>query len=447
MKKIIFSILLIVSFCVAIWSKSNIALGINIAIILLTISGLSKGYKIEELINGGWTNAQKSFLVIKIFMLVGAISAIWIVSGTIPGIVYYGVKFINPQYFYLCAFIITSLMSFLIGSSFGTVSTIGIAMIAVGRGLNVDLGIAGGAIISGAYFGDRCAPVSSCASLVATLTETELYTNIKNMFKTGTIPFLLACTMYMLISNKARETLGENILSKEILENFNLTIFIFLPVLMILICALLKVNVKISMSLSILSAILVALIFQKAEIMFIIKSLFGGYHLEKDIALRNIIKGGGVISMWKSSFIIFISCFLSGLLEKIQLFGFLKKILEKSKNRVILYMSTLFVAAITAMFGCNQSISVVMTVDIMKDIYHKKNLTKEEFSIDVEDSAVVLPALIPWNIAGYIPAMVMLEINTFRYIPYSFYLYFIPIYVIITRLIFNKNFRRISHES
>lgn len=329
-------------------------------------------------------------------------------------------------------------MSFLIGSSFGTVSTIGIAMMAVGRGLEIDVGIAAGAIIAGAFFGDRCSPVSSSASLVATLTDTELYRNIKNMFKTGTIPFVCSSLMYILISVDSNKIMGDSILSKELIENFNLSVFVFLPVLIILLCAFLKINVKISMSLSIVTALLVALIFQKSPIFYAIKSLLLGYELDKDIGLRNILKGGGVISMWKASYIIFVSCYFSGIVEKIKLFEPLKKILSKSKDRVILYMSTIFVSTITCMFGCNQSIAVVMTVDIMKDIYRKKNIPDDDFALEVEDTAIVIAPLIPWNIAGYIPAMVMLEITSFKYIPYGFYLYFLPIYVLLLK-IFSKN--------
>ena len=446
MSKILFLILLPVSFGIAIWSKSNISLGINIVILLAATYGRLKGHEFDELVDKGWTNAKKSFIVVKIFILVGIISSVWIVSGTIPGIVYYGIKFINPKYFYLCAFVVTSIMSFLIGSSFGTVSTIGIAMIAVGRGLNADIGILGGAIMSGAYFGDRCSPVSSSANLVGTLTETNIYVNIKNMIKTGTVPFIFAGGMYVLISNKVSGHFGENILSRELLETFNLSFFVFFPVLAILICAVFKVDVKISMSFSILLAILIGVFFQKATFSLIIKILFDGYHLKRDTVLSEVIKGGGVISMWKPAYIVFVSCFLSGLLEKIQLFGFLKKKLKKSKNRVFLYLNTLFVAAITASFGCNQSIAVVMTVDVMKDIYKENKITKEEFALEVENSAIILPALIPWNIASYIPAMVILELNTLRYIPYSFYLYFIPIYILITKIFFNKTFRRTSNE-
>ncbi|MGF6907219.1 Na+/H+ antiporter NhaC family protein [Fusobacterium sp. PH5-44] len=438
MEKVITLVSLIVSFIISICSKSNIGLGITLAILLILIYGLQKGYQLKDLVDGGCLNAKKSFLVIKIFILVGAISATWIVSGTIPGIVYYGIKFINPKFFYLCCFLITSIMSFLIGSSFGTVSTIGIAMMAVGRGLEIDVGIAAGAIIAGAFFGDRCSPVSSSASLVATLTDTELYQNIKKMFKTGTIPFICASLMYLLIKVDSNKVMGDNILSKELIENFNLSFFVFLPVLIILLCALLKVNVKISMSVSICAALLVALLFQKSSIIYAIKSLFWGYELDKEIALKNILKGGGIISMWKASYIILISCFFSGIVEKIKLFEPMKQILSKTKNKLVVYISTVFVSIVTCMFGCNQSIAIVMTVDIMKDIYKNKNISNDNFALDIEDTAVVIAPLIPWNIAGYIPAMVMLEITTFRYIPYGFYLYFLPIYVLLTN-IFSKN--------
>ena len=191
MKKYLGVILVLTTMILNILVKSYVGIGINGVLIFLGIIALIKGFKLEEIVENGYLSGKKSLLVIKIFLLVGGISSIWIMSGTIPTVVYQGIRLMNPNYFYLSSFLITSVVAFLLGSAFGTSGTVGIAMIAIGKGLGADLSIVGGTVISGAYFGDRCSPVSSSANLVATLTKTNLYINIKNMLKTGAIPFVL----------------------------------------------------------------------------------------------------------------------------------------------------------------------------------------------------------------------------------------------------------------
>ena len=136
--------------------------------------------------NGG----KRAFVVLEIFLLIGIITGTWIASGTVPAIIYYGIKYMNPNFFILYTFLISCIVSFLLGTSLGTVSTVGVALILMAKGGNINIDIAAGAIIAGAYFGDRCSPMSSSAILVANLTRTNLYTNISNMFKTAVIPFI-----------------------------------------------------------------------------------------------------------------------------------------------------------------------------------------------------------------------------------------------------------------
>ena len=201
MKKYLGVILVLTTMILNILVKSYVGIGINGVLIFLGIIALIKGFKLEEIVENGYLSGKKSLLVIKIFLLVGGISSIWIMSGTIPTVVYQGIRLMNPNYFYLSSFLITSVVAFLLGSAFGTSGTVGIAMIAIGKGLGADLSIVGGTVISGAYFGDRCSPVSSSANLVATLTKTNLYINIKNMLKTGAIPFVLSGILYVLCNS------------------------------------------------------------------------------------------------------------------------------------------------------------------------------------------------------------------------------------------------------
>ena len=429
MKKYLGVIVVILTMSLSILADSYIGIGVNLVLILLSLLALKKGFSLEEIIDSGFSSGKKAFLVMKIFLLVGAVSSIWIMSGTIPIVVYQGVRLMNPEYFYLSSFLITSVVAFLLGSSFGTAGTVGIAMIAIGKGLGADLSIVGGTVISGAYFGDRCSPVSSSANLVATLTETNLYTNIKNMFKTGSIPFIITGILYV-FCNSNGDKIVKNISMLELLEsNFNLSYLNFLPIGIILFLTLFRTNVKISLSLSILAAIFLSFFIQGYEIIDIFKTLIFGFFFEEKNSLYNILKGGGVISMWKTCMIVFISCCLSGIIQKLQLFNKLESFILKSKNEMGLYIWTMIVSIITGMFGCNQSIAVVMTIDIMKNSYKIKEIAKEKFAIDIENSAIVLSALIPWNLASLVPATVM-EMKNLEYLIYSFYVILLPIFTL-----------------
>ena len=432
MKKYLGVILVLTTMILNILVKSYVGIGVNGVLIFLGIIALIKGFKLEEIVENGYLSGKKSVLVIKIFLLVGGISSIWIMSGTIPTVVYQGIRLMNPNYFYLSSFLITSVVAFLLGSAFGTSGTVGIAMIAIGKGLGADLSIVGGTVISGAYFGDRCSPVSSSANLVATLTKTNLYINIKNMLKTGAIPFVLSGILYVLCNSGSNEIV-KNIAMLDLLEkNFNL-----LPIVIILVLTLLKVNVKISLILSIVMAMILSYFIQGREIVDIVRTLFLGFFLERDNPLYPILKGGGILSMWKTAIIIFISCCLSGLIQMLKIFSKIEEIILKSKSEFSLFIWTVIVSIIAGMLGCNQSIAVVMTIDIMKKIYEIKKISREKFAIDIENSAIVLAAGIPWNLASLFPATVM-ELPSLKYLAYSYFIFLVPIVRIIEKKIYKK---------
>lgn len=429
MKKYLGVILVLTTMILNILVKSYVGIGVNGVLIFLGIIALIKGFKLEEIVENGYLSGKKSLLVIKIFLLVGGISSIWIMSGTIPTVVYQGIRLMNPNYFYLSSFLITSVVAFLLGSAFGTSGTVGIAMITIGKGLGADLSIVGGTVISGAYFGDRCSPVSSSANLVATLTKTNLYINIKNMLKTGAIPFVLSGILYVLCNSGSNEIV-KNIAMLDLLEkNFNLTYLNFLPIVIVLVLTLLKVNVKISLILS--------YFIQGREIVDIVRTLFLGFFLERDNPLYPILKGGGILSMWKTAIIIFISCCLSGLIQMLKIFSKIEEIILKSKSEFSLFIWTVIVSIIAGMLGCNQSIAVVMTIDIMKKIYEIKKISREKFAIDIENSAIVLAAGIPWNLASLFPATVM-ELPSLKYLAYSYFIFLVPIVRIIEKKIYKK---------
>ena len=382
-----------------------------------------------------YEGGKKSFVVLQIFVLIGAITAVWMSSGTVPAIVYYGINLMNPNYFIVYAFLISSAVSFLLGTSVGTASTVGLALIVMAKGGGVNLNMASGAIIAGAFFGDRCSPMSSSANLVANLTATELYTNIKNMLKSSLIPFIISVILYIVLSLNQPLNFTNTGIEGQLLLSFKISLIVLLPSIIILGLSMFRINVKISMFVSILSAIILSIFYQGYSFNEIIKFILLGFYLDPSDPLYAIIKGGGMISMYKPTIVVFISCSLAGILETTRVLEGAQTYLEKAKTRSHLFFNTIFVSLFTAAFGSSQAISVVLTSQLMSKAYAKLKVDKYELALDIENTGIVLSALIPWNLAAYIPTTTM-DVSPVGFIPYAFYIYLLPI---VSYFVFKKS--------
>lgn len=391
----------------------------------ITMIAMRKGYKLNDLGRMMYKGSKKSFLVIRIFILIGAITAVWRACGTISFIVYYGTVLISTKYFILSAFILSSLVSFLLGTSFGTVGTIGVVLIVLAKSGNVDINTAAGAIIAGAYFGDRCSPMSSSANLIAVLTNTELYMNIKNMIKTSIIPFALSILCYIILSLNNPLIFRANRIETEILRLFDISIIVLLPAVIILILAACKIDVKISMSLSILLGILIAVFIQHKTFSEILKFIALGYYIDEYGFFANIIQGGGLYSMLKVSLIVLISSAYAGIFEGTGLLNNIEVFCEKLSHKVGLYAGTIVTSIATAAFSCNQTLAVILTNQIQNKIYEKNKVNNYQLALDLENTVIVISALIPWNIAGAVPAATLSADSGF--IIYAFYLFLVPL--------------------
>jgi NhaC family Na+:H+ antiporter len=407
-----------------------------VSLILFMAIAYFRGNKPLKIISMAYSGGKKALVVLQIFIIIGAIIAVWICSGTVPGIVYYGIRLMNPKIFILSAFLINCLVSFLTGTSFGTIGTSGIAFMIMGRSGNIPQNILGGAIIAGAYFGDRCSPMSSSASLVAGLTETKLYRNIRNMFNSAWIPFSASVIFYLVMSIKFPLATSNNSMTLEIIKNYNINLIVLLPAGLILVLAVFKVNVKLSMTISILAGILIALIIQHNAPINLMRYIVFGYSLPKSNPLFNIMKGGGVLSMLKVGVVVFVSSAFAGIFEGAKLLESVHKLLEKGRGSTSSFLRILLTSVTAAAFGCTQALAIILTNQMSKGLYEKNHLSRERLALDIENTAVVLSPLIPWNIAGLVPAeSLKLGIG---FIPFAVFLYLIPLYNIVKYYI-NEN--------
>ena len=396
-----------------------------IGMLSFSITALHRGFESKSIVQMLLNGMKKSLSLMPIFALIGTITALWRASGTISFFVYHGINIMNPDYFILFAFLMSCFVSFALGTSFGTVGTIGIVLIVLAKSGGVNIYIAAGAIISGAFFGDRCSPVSSSANLVSIVTETNLYHNVKKMFITGTLPFIATVIIYLFLSKGNPINVTDNTLINKFSFYFNLHIATVLPALIIFLLAALRKNVKVSMLVSIITAIFVCYYFQKLTLQEILKTMLFGYQLKADSELSAIISGGGLMSMVSVSFVVLIASSYSGIFEGTDMLKSIQGFLVKMSKKVGVYMTTVFTSIVTCSFCCNQTLPILLTNDLMRNIYKEKNLSKSHLAIDIENTAVLIAVLFPWSIAIAVP-LATLGVGP-KAIPYAVFLYLVPI--------------------
>lgn len=386
---------------------------------------LFRGYSLPCLLSMMLKSSRQSLPVIWIFALIGIITAVWRACGTIPFIVYYGISYLSEQFFVLAAFILSSMMSVLLGTSFGTVGTMGVILMVLAKSGHVDVNVAAGAIIAGAYLGDRCSPMSSSANLVAVLTRTRLYLNLENMLKTSVLPFLLTCAGYTFFSLKHPLIGGNNPIVAAIPQSFDLNPVVLVPAVLILALAAIRIDVKISMSLSSLVGMAIALFIQQVGLTELLGYLATGYRLDQPGPLSAVIQGGGLLSMLPVSLIVLISAAFSGLFAGTGLLRDIELAYELISRKAGIYAGTVITSFATAAFGCNQTLAVMLTHQLTHGTYEKKRLNRYRLALDLENTVIVISPLIPWNIAGAVPAAALSADSGF--IPYALYLFFVPL--------------------
>lgn len=414
----------ILSFLVLIYTVLNgyfIGYGLGTSFLIFGLVSIVKGKKITEIKDSAWRGGKRAFVVLKVFILIGLVTASWLISGTIPAIVYYSLKVMNPNFYILFAFLACAAVSYMLGTSLGTASTIGIVLIIMAKGGDINLNLAAGAMLSGIYFGDRTSPMSSSANLVANQTDTKLYDMLKGFRKTTLVPFILVALIYLVLSFSNPLTMTDSNISDLLRQEYVINFIVLIPAIIMLVLSTMQYNVKKSMLYSVIAGSVIALFIQGQSFPRLIKTLIYGFTLEPENPLVDLIKGGGLISMLKTSFVVFISCAMAGILEGLSLFEKISYAFRKYKKRSQLFLVTAITSFVSACFGGNQSIAVVMTSEIMRNVYRENKIDDYNLAKDISNTAILFAPLVPWNVAVFVPSVTW-GVNSISIIPFAFYL-------------------------
>ena len=375
----------------------------------------------------------KSFMAIFIFVIIGT----WMLSGTIPMLIYYGLKLLSPELFLVCAFIITTIVSVCTGTSFGSVGTVGLALIGVASGLGVSLPAAAGAIISGAYFGDKMSPLSDTTNLAPVAAGTTLWEHIGHMFYT-TVPASIVCLIVYFIAGRSDKivapggTMGAIEMISGLEATFNFNILLLLPLVIVLIgSALGKPTIPVMFSASVVAAVL-AMIFQGASLASTITAAFSGMNVSMlpnvaadavPDAIKTLVNRGGMNGMMTTVLKVLCAFLFAGAMTAA---GFMEVILAKLRTFVhsdgTLILVTVIATLIVSFVVGNAYIPILLCGELFKDAFAERNLDPKNLSRTLEDAGTCSIPLVPWSAGGAYMSST-LGVATFSYLPWAIFNY------------------------
>ena len=417
---------------------SQVVLLVSTAVcVLLAISFCQVGWKkIETAIVGNITGVASAILIL---LFIGALSGTWMISGIIPSFIYYGMKVISPDFYLASTCIICAVVSVITGSSWTTVATIGIALSGIGIAQGFSPGWIGGAIISGAYFGDKISPLSDTTVLASAVTGTPLFVHIRYLMIT-TVPSMVIALIVYAIAGFMHEatTTGDIVVFSDTLKNiFNISPWLLLiPVIMIFLIVK-KVPVLITLFVSFLLACIFAFIFQphllndiagtevsgfSAQIKGALMSIYGSTQIETGHeVLNDLVSTRGMSGMLNTIWLIICAmCFGGAMAASGMLASIISTLFRFMKNTAGMVASTVFSGFFFNICAGDQYLSIILTGDMFKEFYRENGYESRLLSRSAEDGATVTSPLVPWNTCGMTQATV-LGISTLTYLPYCFF--------------------------
>lgn len=415
---------------------SSLVAGVNLAypllfgLALFTGLGLKKGYSLRQLWVMAWTEGKTALIVIPVFLMIGVVMGLWRSSGTIAYFLYYGLIGISPQWFLLMAFVLSTALSFALGTSFGVTGTAGVVLMTLARSGGVPVAMTAGAILSGAYFGDRCSPMSSCATLVAACTNSQLYTNVRQMLKTGALPTVLSLAFYAVISLQNPMSVGHSDVLDGLQAEFVFHWVTLLPAVVILVLVLAKIPVKWAMTLSAIVAFIITVTLQDFSVADACSYALNGYTPQQEV-LSGILDGGGLLSMVSASFVVFITSLYAGILTQMHALAPAEEMVNTLAEKHGIFTANVALSLVTTMVFCNQSVMIILTAGMLRPYYQRNQISPCNHAMDIANSGVMLAGLVPWSIALTVPlAMLGADLSA---ILWAVLLYFTPLCYWFTR--------------
>lgn len=408
------------------------------------IVGFAKGVSYEEMMNAVADNLKSTSSALLILLMVGALSGTWLLSGIIPTMIYYGIQLLNPSIFLFVSVLVCALISVATGSSWTTSATVGIALIGVGNAMGIPMGMTAGAILSGAYFGDKMSPLSDTTNLAAAMAGTDLFTHIRYMLYTTVPTLVITLIVFGILSFNIEPAAAVETASllNAITESFTITPWLFAVPVLVIALIVRKTPPLAALLIGTLGGAVAALLFQPE----LIRTLSGSTELNfesvyitllnaitvdlavesSNTVLNDLFTSGGMAGMLGTIWLIICAMVFGGVMESI---GALSKItaalLKLSKSTFGLVANTVGSCLALNVTASDQYLAIVVPGKMFAKAYEQKGLAPENLSRTIEDSGTVTSVLVPWNTCGAYHSSV-LGVSVFEYFAYAVFNYVSP---------------------
>ncbi len=442
----VFALVAMLAFNVFVFGDDAVS-GSNQFVLLMggTVAGLvgySNKVSLDSMFKQIGANLESVSGAIVILLLVGSLSAAWLISGIIPAMIYYGLQLINPTIFLPTAVVISAIISIATGSSWTTSATIGIALVAIGKAIGLPAGVVAGAVISGAYFGDKLSPLSDTTNLAAAMAGTSLFTHIRYMAFT-TVPTILITLLvfgFLSAGYDVGEVQGAGYLVDAIKEKFHISLWLFIVPIIVIGLIVKKVNPSVALLVGTLIGCIAAVIFQpglvdggvSAVYKQLMSAITTGLTVKtSNVALNDLFSAGGMKGMLGTVWLIICAMVFGGIMEAIGALSRISQALLSLANTVFgLFASTVASCLALNVTASDQYLAIVVPGKMFQKAYKEKNLAPENLSRTLEDSGTVTSVLIPWNTCGAYQSSV-LGVGVGEYFAYAIFNYLSPFMTLI----------------
>ena len=414
-------------------------LALLIAAATASIIGIKFGSTWEIILSGVTKSISSTTESLIILLLIGALAGTWLLSGIVPAMICYGLQILSPTIFLFATAIITAIVSLATGSSWTTIATIGIALLAIGEVLGFPTGLIGGAIISGAYFGDKMSPLSDTTNLAPAMAGTDLFTHIRYMMYTTIPSFIITLIIFLIVGFTHDSNTTQNIdeLLQVITNKFNINGWLFLVPLLVIMLIIKKIPAIPALLTGALLGGFFAIIFQpeivisianteslniKSAYIAIINAMGSDIAVSTDNEMINkLLSTSGMAGMLNTIWLIICAMIFGGTMEAT---GLLRRVAEPiikyAENTGSLITTTAGTCIFFNITASDQYLSIVVPGRMFAEAYKKKGLAAENLSRTLEDSGTVTSVLVPWNTCGATQSAV-LGVATLIYLPYCFF--------------------------
>ncbi len=400
-----------------------IQLALFISWFIVMALGVRLGYTYNQLqgaITRGISNGLEAILIL---LAVGTLIGTWIAGGVVPSLIYFGLEFINPTFFLLATLIICSITSISTGTSWGTVGTAGIAMMGIGQGLGMPLPLVAGAVISGAYFGDKLSPLSDSTILSASMARVNVIDHVKAMLVLDIPAYLITAVLFtvtgFMYGGKDFDAGRVEELKSSLLDTFHISGWMLIPALAVIVLLALKKPSLPAIAVGSLLGIIWAVVFQHMDVASAFNTAYEGFKINTDNTfLSELLNRGGILSMVGSIIVIIFGLGFGGLLDEL---GVLEVLLSKFEKILVnsgnVTASTIFVGLLGNIFGCAMYVSLILTPKIMEKSYDKLRIQRLVLARNSEVGGTLTSGMVPWTDNGVFLATT-LGISTFAYLPF-----------------------------